>query len=97
MAEIIWTEPAIQSLDEIADYIALDNLNAAQDLVLEVFDQLERLKEHPLSGRTIPELDVSIYREIIVSPCRVFYRVDGDKLYVVAIIREEQQFRNPFY
>ena len=25
MAEVVWAEPALNALDEIADYIALDN------------------------------------------------------------------------
>lgn len=29
MAEIIWTDPALQELDAIAKYIALDNPQAA--------------------------------------------------------------------
>jgi toxin ParE1/3/4 len=33
MAEIIWAEPAIQDLDAIADYIALDNPMAARQMV----------------------------------------------------------------
>ena len=33
MAELIWTEPALSDLDIIADYIALDNPEAARDLV----------------------------------------------------------------
>ena len=33
MAEVIWTEPAIQELDAIAEYIALDNPVAASHLV----------------------------------------------------------------
>jgi toxin ParE1/3/4 len=32
MARIIWTEPALQELDEIADYISLDNPTAAKKL-----------------------------------------------------------------
>jgi hypothetical protein len=28
MAEVIWTEPALQELDYIAEYIALDNVVA---------------------------------------------------------------------
>ncbi|MEQ9513192.1 MAG: type II toxin-antitoxin system RelE/ParE family toxin, partial [Balneola sp.] len=43
MVEIVWTEPALQSLDEIADYISLDNLKAAQALVEKVFDRVELL------------------------------------------------------
>jgi len=35
MARIIWTEPALQELDEIADYISLDNPAAAKHLVRE--------------------------------------------------------------
>lgn len=97
MAQIIWTEPALQSLDEIADYISLDNLEAAQKLVKSVFDRVDQLAEEPESGREIPELEVSIFREVIVSPCRIFYRIEVQKLFIVAVMREEQQFGNPFY
>lgn len=47
MAELIWTEPALSDLDAIADYIALDNLEAARDLVQRVFRHVEQLAEHP--------------------------------------------------
>lgn len=97
MAEIIWTEPALQSLDEIADYISFDNAEAASILVKEVFKKVELLGDQPFLGREIPELELSIYREVIVSPCRIFYRLDGKKLFIVHIQREEQNFRNPFY
>ena len=33
MAEVIWAEPALNDLDAIADYIALDNPEAARRLV----------------------------------------------------------------
>lgn len=97
MAEIVWTEPALQSLDEIADYISLDNPAAARNLVQKVFERVELLSNQPLSGREIPELETSVYREVIVSPCRIFYRIEVDKLYITFIQREEQNFRNPFF
>lgn len=97
MAEIIWTEPALQSLDEIADYISLDNPKAARKLVQKVFERVELLSGQPLSGREIPEIETSMYREVIVSPCRIFYRIEEDKLYITFIQREEQNFRNPFF
>ena len=37
MAEVIWTEPALQELDAIAEYIALDNPAAARHLVQKIF------------------------------------------------------------
>ena len=36
MAQIIWTEPALSDLDDIAEYIALDKVEAARRLVKQV-------------------------------------------------------------
>ncbi len=93
MAEVIWTEPALQELDAIAEYIALDNPAAASDLVQEVFDKTERLEGFPQSGRIPPELPNSVYREVVVPPCRIFYREDEQRVLVLYVMREERQLR----
>lgn len=93
MAEIIWTEPALQQLDAIAEYIALDNPAAARELVKEVFDKTERLESFPKSGRIPPELPDSVYREVVIPPCRIFYREDEQRLLVLYVMREERQLR----
>ena len=93
MAEVIWTEPALQALDAIAEYIALDNPGAATDLVREVFDKSERLKDFPQSGRIPPELPNSVYREVVVPPCRVFYREDEKQVLILYVMRDERQLR----
>ena len=36
MAEVIWAEPALNDLDAIADYIALDNPEAARQLMQKI-------------------------------------------------------------
>lgn len=94
MAEIVWAESALQDLDAIAEYIALDNLAAAQRLVKEVFDKVGRLQDFPLSGRTSPELPASVYREVAVPPCRIFYREDGNRVLILFVMREERQLRS---
>lgn len=93
MAEVIWTEPALQELDAIAEYIALDNPAAASDLIKEIFDKTERLENFPKSGRIPPELPDSVYREVVVPPCRIFYREDGQRVLVLYVMREERQLR----
>lgn len=93
MAEVIWTEPALQELDAIAEYIALDNPAAASHLVQEVFDKIERLENFPQSGRAPPELPNSVYREVVVPPCRIFYREDDQRVFVIYVMREERQLR----
>jgi len=41
MAEVIWAEPALNDLDAIADYIALDNPEAARRLVQKIFEHVD--------------------------------------------------------
>ncbi len=93
MAQIIWTEPALLDLNNIAEYIALDKPSAASHLVQKVFSKTERLEEFPESGRKPPELKKSRYKEIIVDPCRIFYRVEKDKVYILYVMRSERKLR----
>ncbi|QOD71212.1 type II toxin-antitoxin system RelE/ParE family toxin, partial [Vibrio navarrensis] len=41
MAEVIWTEPALSDLNDIAEYIALENVVAAKQLVQAIFSKVE--------------------------------------------------------
>lgn len=93
MAQIIWTEPALNDLDAIADYIAVENRQAAATLVQRVFRHVEQLREHPESGSHPPELKRSRYRQIVEPPCRVFYRFDGEHVIILHVMREEQLLR----
>jgi len=47
MAQIIWTEPSLQDLDQIADYISLDNPDAAKKIVHQCFQRVKNLSRHP--------------------------------------------------
>jgi len=94
VAQVIWTEPTLFDLNEIAEYIALDNIATAKQLVQQEFSAVERLEGHPESGRQPPELErKSRYKEIIAGPCRVFYRVDGKKVYILYVMRGERELR----
>jgi plasmid stabilization system protein ParE len=93
MAQVIWTEPALNDLDAIADYIAVENPIAAAALVQRVFAHMEQLEAHPESGPRVPELKRSRYRQIVQPPCRVFYRFDGKKVFILYVMRSEQSLR----
>ncbi|HRI64443.1 MAG TPA: type II toxin-antitoxin system RelE/ParE family toxin [Polyangium sp.] len=87
---LIWTAPALDDLDEIASWIARENERAAAALVRRVLDELERLREHPSSGRWVPEIRQKLYREVIVPPCRIIYRPEGTDVLIVHVIRSER-------
>ena len=93
MARLIWTEPALSDLEAVADYIALDNSAAAARLVQRVFENVERLERFPRSGKCPPELPQSPYREVVVSPCRIFYRIEGDTVFLLHVMRDEHLLR----
>jgi len=90
MAEVIWTEPALSDLDAIADYIALDNPEAARQLVQRVFSHVEQLTDHPKSGSKPVELKGWRYRQIVEPPCRVLYRHDEDRVFILFVMRGER-------
>jgi toxin ParE1/3/4 len=91
MAEVVWTEPALDQLNDLTEYIALDKPDAASRLVERVFEATERLAEFPDSGRRPPELVDSVYRELVVPPCRIFYRREEEHLYILYVLRQEQE------
>lgn len=93
MAEVIWTSPALVDLNDIAEYIALSNPLAAEKLVKDVFDIITRLESHPESGKSPKELINLNYREVNVNPCRIFYKVDSDKVYILHVMRQERDLR----
>jgi len=93
MAQVIWTEPALFDLEEIAEYIALDKPSAASALVKNVFSTVDRLEQFPKSGCKLPELKKSRYREVIAEPCRIFYRESQEIVYILYVLRNERKLR----
>ncbi len=93
MAQVIWTEPALLDLESIAKYIALDKPGAASHLVKKVFSTTERLEQFPESGRKPPEFKKTRYLAVIVNPCRIFYRIESDKVYILFVMRSERKLR----
>ena len=93
MAQIIWTEPALDNLNDIAEYIAVSNIYAAKQLVENVFNKIQRLEQFPDSGKIPEEIDTLNYREVVVNPCRIFYKVEDDSVYILHVLRHERDLR----
>src|ERR1044072_2487619 len=94
MAEVIWAEPALNDLDAIADYIALDNPEAARQLVQKIFEHVSQLESHPTLGSKPHELKDWRYRQIVEPPCRIFYREDAARVLVIHVMRSERLLRS---
>jgi plasmid stabilization system protein ParE len=90
MARLIWTEPALNDLNAVAECIALDKPEAARRFIQKVFRVVDRLARFPRSGPKVPELPRLPYRQVVVPPCRILYRIDGDTVLIVYVFRGER-------
>jgi len=93
MAKVIWTESALSELNFIVQYISLDKPSAANKLIKKILSATKQLELFPELGRTPPEISHLNYLEIIVNPCRIFYRIDDNKVYIVYIMRDKQDLK----
>lgn len=85
-----WAPAAVRDLDEIIDYVAARrSVDAAVKLYLQLKSRVATLATQPARGRIVPELrdvGVSEYRELIVMRYRVFFRISGREVGVVAVL-----------
>lgn len=58
-----------------------------------MYRHVEQLVVHPESGSRPPELRQSRYRQIIEPPCRVLYRYDGERVFILHVMRGEMHLR----
>ncbi len=87
---------AVNDLEDIQDYYRNENVpHVGNRLVAEVVAQVERLADHPLSGRIVPEFNVEHLREIIYLPFRIVYRYDRKRVRIVRIWRSERLLELP--
>ena len=88
--KIIWSPLSVEKIEEIANYIREDNVNASIAWVKAVFSKIERLKRYPKSGRIVPESEREDIREVIYRNYRIVYRVDKSRLIILTIRHGKQ-------
>lgn len=85
---VLWAEEAVRDLEEIVSYVAADSPVNAKNLLAKLRRRAEALDTAPLRGRVVPELArfaIRSWRELVVKPYRIIYRVAEKDVYVLAI------------
>ncbi|MEK8089880.1 type II toxin-antitoxin system RelE/ParE family toxin [Thermithiobacillus plumbiphilus] len=89
--EIIIARSALSDLQEIkAYYLEQDVPDIGQKFVNAILENVQRLRDHPDSGRKVPEFDQERIREIIHPPFRVIYLRDVASVNLVRVWRSER-------
>lgn len=87
--QVKWTKTAQYDLEEIIDFIAVDNLSHAQDVLYRIQTKAKDLKTFPQRGRIVPELrevDILLYHELVIRPWRIIYRLEKNSVFVLAVL-----------
>ena len=87
--QVYWSKTAKQDLEEIIKYLGTMSENVAREKYSLIKETAEKLKHFPDKGRIIPELErnnITKYREIVVSPWRLMYKVDQSRVFIMALI-----------
>jgi plasmid stabilization system protein ParE len=83
--KLVWSPLSLQRIQEIADYIAADNLSVANDWIDSVFQKVDSLKNNPEIGRIVPELGRPDIRELIHGNYRIIYLHISTKISILTI------------
>jgi plasmid stabilization system protein ParE len=91
--DIIWAHAAENDLNEIIEYIATDSPAHALKILQKIKQQASRLYTIPERGRIVPELQdhgIFLYRELIVPPWRIMYRISEMNVYILSVLDSRQ-------
>lgn len=83
--KISWSPLAVARLEDIDDYIAIDNNLAANKVVNKIFKKVESLSKNSKRGRKIPEANREEIREVFEGEYRIIYRIEGKKIFILTI------------
>jgi plasmid stabilization system protein ParE len=95
--EVIWASAAENDLAGIIEYLAADSPANALKVLDKLKEKAANLHHSPKRGRIIPELQecgIYQYHEIIIAPWRLMYRVQEDKVFVLAVLDSRQNIED---
>ncbi|MGV3546145.1 MAG: type II toxin-antitoxin system RelE/ParE family toxin [Pedobacter sp.] len=74
MAKVVWTEKAIEDLENIASFHSQYSGNYTSALIKRLFNKPNLLKQMPEMGRIVPEKNDKSIRELIIGNYRIIYQ-----------------------
>lgn len=88
--------PAKKDILRIVRYIHLDKPIAADNFKSQLKRKIRSLELFPHCGRKVPELKGTPfegYRELIVEPCRILYKVIDKEIWILRVLHSRREFR----
>lgn len=93
---LAWSPEAVEDIEAIATYIERDSPWYAKAVVSRVIETAESIPEFPELGKMVPEAGVPAIRERLVYSYRVIYRVEPERILMLAVIHGRRLLEPPF-
>lgn len=87
--KVLWAGVAEDDLQSIILYIAENSPANARTIFEKIREKAASLAQFPERGRTVPELQdqgIFLYRELMVAPWRIIYRISDKTIYVLSVL-----------
>jgi toxin ParE1/3/4 len=88
--KVTWSPLAIDRAVEEASFIARDKPGAAEKWLENLFEVVDRLESFPNSGRPVPELPGTRYRELIYGAHRIVFALEKTSVNILTVRRYRQ-------
>jgi len=88
-----WTEPALEDMATIRDYIAEDSTENAYRFIERLFDAAAQLTGFPERGRYVPEAEHDDVRELLYKDYRIIYRVKPEQVDILTVLHGSRDLK----
>lgn len=94
--ELMFAQSALDGLQNLQRYYSDQGVpEIGKSFVNDIVEVVQRLLDHPDSGRKVPEFDQKQIREVILSPYRIVYLRETSLINIIRVWREERELILP--
>lgn len=87
MAQIIWSNPAIDDLQQLREFYTQFSEGYADRLISKLVERTDILLSFPQSGRMAPQFNDGLTRELVSGDYSIIYRVQDVSTVIIARIQ----------
>lgn len=92
--EVIWSPEAVEDLESIISYISKDSEFYASAVATKILDSTKQIRNFPLIGRIVPEINSEKIRERLIYSYRIVYSIKEESILIAAIIHGKRLIDN---
>jgi toxin ParE1/3/4 len=97
MVKVVWTDSAINDLNDIGEWISKESQKYAEITVTRLFDAPEIIEHNPQAGPMVPDFNDESIRQLIRNNYRIVYKImDDHRVDILTIHRCERLIQNTF-